>query len=114
MTSSNKDRFYPTVGKSRRSSPGDSQNNHGVFFQTGQGGRTVLPPLSDSFPTSRSPGLCFPRSVRDPSTQNAILLNTVPAYSNPYTQPRSSPNKLGYELNPQALYGAYPATGACE
>ena len=57
MTSSNKDRFYPTVGKSRRSSPGDSQNNHGVFFRTGQGGRTVLPLLSDFFPTSRSPGL---------------------------------------------------------
>ena len=45
---------------------------------------------------------------------NAVLLNTVPAYSNPYTQPRSSPNTLGYELNPQALYGAYLATGACE
>ncbi|KDR75242.1 hypothetical protein GALMADRAFT_540101 [Galerina marginata CBS 339.88] len=92
MTSSNKDRYYTTVGKSRRSSPGDSQNSHGVFFQTGQGGRTVLPPLADSFPTSRFP---------------------VPAsYSNPYTQPRSAPNKLGYDLNPQALYGTYQTTGA--
>ncbi|PPQ77184.1 hypothetical protein CVT25_011030 [Psilocybe cyanescens] len=93
MTSSNKDRFYPTVGKSRRSSPGDSQNSHGVLFQTGQGGRPVLPPLANSHPTSRL---------------------TVPAgYSNPYTQPRSAPNKLGYELNPQVLYGGpYQATGA--
>ena len=111
MTSSNRGCFYPTVGKSRRSSPGDSHTNHGVFFQTGQGGRTVLPPLSDSFPT---PDLCFPRSVIYPSTQNAVLLNAVPAYSDPHTQPRSFPNKLGYELDPQALYGAYPATGACE
>ncbi|KAF8895684.1 hypothetical protein CPB84DRAFT_1256318 [Gymnopilus junonius] len=93
MSSSNKDRYYPTVGKSRRSSPGDSQNSHGVFFQTGQGGRTVLPPLADSFPTSR--------------------LSPVPAnYSTPYTQPRSAPTKLGYDLNPQALYSTYPPTSA--
>ncbi|KAF8973151.1 hypothetical protein BDZ97DRAFT_1912725 [Flammula alnicola] len=94
MTSSNKDRYYSTVGKSRRSSPGgDSHNAHGVFFQTGQGGRTVLPPLADSFPIPRS---------------------TVPAtYSNLYTQPRSTPSKLDYTLNPQTLYGTYQQpTGA--
>jgi len=113
MASSNKAHFYPTVGKSSRSSPGYSQNNHGVFPQT-SGGRTLLPPLSDFFPTSRSPGLFFPYRDRDPSTQNAVLLNTVPAYSRPYTQNRSPPNKLGYDLNPQVVYGAYPATGACE
>ncbi|TFK44420.1 hypothetical protein BDQ12DRAFT_16188 [Crucibulum laeve] len=85
MSSSNKDRYYPSsVGKSRRSSPGDTQSS--VFFQTGQGGRTVLPPLSSAFPTSRFP---------------------VPAtYSNQFTQPRSSPGR--YELNPQALYNQWP------
>ena len=56
MTSSSKDRYFGNVAKSRRSSPGESQNS--VFFQ-GQGGRTVLPPLSDSFPTLRFPGLFF-------------------------------------------------------
>ncbi|KAF9524003.1 hypothetical protein CPB83DRAFT_861914 [Crepidotus variabilis] len=71
MTSSGKDRYYPTVGKSRRTSQGDSQT--AGFFSTGQ----------------------------------------VPSpYSNAYTQPRSAPNKLGYELDPQALYGAYPASNA--
>lgn len=37
MSSYNKDHFYPTVGKSRTSSPGDSQDTHGAFFHTGQG-----------------------------------------------------------------------------
>jgi len=59
MTSSSKDRYFGNVAKSRRSSPGESQSSHNVFFQTGQGGRTVLPPLSDSFPTLRFPGLFF-------------------------------------------------------
>ena len=53
MTSSSKERYFGNVTKSRRSSPGES-----VFFQ-GQGGRTVLPPLADSFPTLRFPGLFF-------------------------------------------------------
>ena len=56
MTSSSKERYFGNVTKSRRSSPGESQNS--VFFQ-GQGGRTVLPPLADSFPTLRFPGLFF-------------------------------------------------------
>jgi len=37
--------------------------------------------------------------------------NPVAVYSNPYTMPR---DKLGNDLNPQALGSAYPATGACE
>jgi hypothetical protein len=57
MSSPRDDRYYGSLGKSRRSTPaGDTQ---GVFFQTGQGGRTVLPPLSSAFPTSRFPGLFF-------------------------------------------------------
>jgi homeobox protein YOX1/YHP1 len=58
------DHYYASVAKSRRSSPGDAQGGmyfqtgHSVF-QTGQGGRTVLPPLSSAFPTSRFPGLFF-------------------------------------------------------
>jgi len=63
--------MYGAVAKTRRSPPGGDSQSSG-FFQTGQGGRTVLPPLSSAFPTSRSPG---------------------PAeYSNAYSQ-RSSPPK---------------------
>lgn len=48
--------MYAPASKTRRSPPGGDSQNSG-FFQTGQGGRTVLPPLSSAFPTSRSPGL---------------------------------------------------------
>ena len=34
----NNDRSYPKVRKTRRSSTRDSQDNHGAFFHTGQGG----------------------------------------------------------------------------
>ena len=115
MTSSNKERYssYSAVGKSRRSSPGDSHSAH-AYFPTGQGGRTVLPPLSDSFPTSRFPGLCSQYNVVDPRSQPVPLMNTVPhTYSTPYTQPRSAPNKLNYDLDTQSLYGAYPTTSTC-
>ncbi|KIK09882.1 hypothetical protein K443DRAFT_82097 [Laccaria amethystina LaAM-08-1] len=88
MSTSNKDRYYSSMGKSRRGSPGDSQGN--VFFQTGQGGRTVLPPLSSAFPTSRFP--------------------VPPTYSSSYTQPRSSPGR--YDLNPQAFYPNQWQTGS--
>ncbi|KAF8894074.1 hypothetical protein BD779DRAFT_974736 [Infundibulicybe gibba] len=75
MSSSRDDRYYTGLGKPRRSPPaGDPQS--GVFFQTGQGGRTVLPPLSSAFPTSRFP---------------------VPTgYSNQYMQPRSSSGRYEY------------------
>ncbi|EDR08211.1 uncharacterized protein LACBIDRAFT_297628 [Laccaria bicolor S238N-H82] len=80
MSTSSKDRYYSSMGKSRRGSPGDSQGSD--FFQTGQVGRTVLPPISPASPTSRFP---------------------VPAtYSSSYTQPHSSPDR--YDLNPQAYY----------
>ena len=69
MTSSSKERYFGNVTKSRRSSPGESQNS--VFFQ-GQGGRTVLPPLADSFPTLRFPGLFFHVVLQRQRTQFAI------------------------------------------
>ncbi|KAF8628873.1 hypothetical protein AX15_003660 [Amanita polypyramis BW_CC] len=82
-TGSRDNRVIASIGK-RRTPPGDVQSS--VFF-TGQGGRTVLPPLSSAFPTSRFP---------------------VPAtYTTPYTQPRSSPGR--YDLNPQAFYGSWPS-----
>lgn len=112
MTSSSKDRYYSTVGKSRRTSQGDSQP--GGFFSTGQGGRTILPPLSDSFPTSRFPGRSSQFYVVDHVAQTDPSLHTVPSsYSNPYTQPRSAPNKLGYDLDAQ-LYGGYQASNASQ
>lgn len=115
MSSSNKERFC-TVGKSRRSSPGDSHSSahHGGFFQAGQGGRPVLPPLSDSFPTSRFSGRFSQCNVVDQPAQPDPLTYTVPApYSTPYNQPRSAPNKLSYDLDHQAIYGAYTNTSTC-
>ena len=58
MTSPRDDRMYGAVAKTRGSPPGGDPQSSG-FFSTGQGGRTVLPPLSSAFPTSRSPGLFF-------------------------------------------------------
>ncbi|KAH7888556.1 hypothetical protein F5I97DRAFT_1935060 [Phlebopus sp. FC_14] len=86
MTSPRDDRVYGTVGKSRRSPPGGDSQSSG-FFQTGQGGRTVLPPLSSAFPTSRSPG---PGS-----------------YSSAYLQPRSSQVKAEHS---SSAYSQWPAS----
>ncbi|KAF4567591.1 hypothetical protein EYR40_006592 [Pleurotus pulmonarius] len=73
------ERFYSSVGKQRRTPPvGDT----GGFFATGQGGRTVLPPLSSAFPTTSR----FP--VPQP-------------FTNQYAQPRSSPGRYDYN---QGLY----------
>ncbi|TFK23661.1 homeobox-domain-containing protein [Coprinopsis marcescibilis] len=90
-TSSSKDRYYTanTLVKSRRSSPGDSQNS--LFsFQTGQGGRTTLPSFHSAFPNLPFPG----------------------PYPNAYTAPRSSPGR-GYDINPQApqFYQSHWPTG---
>ncbi|KAJ7647016.1 hypothetical protein FB45DRAFT_734408 [Roridomyces roridus] len=72
---SNRDDRYYTTHRAR--TPAADQST--VFFQ-GQGGRTLLPPISSAFPTSSSP---------------------VPSHSNPYSQPRSSPNRFEYN---QASY----------
>ncbi|KAF5351799.1 hypothetical protein D9756_007532 [Leucocoprinus leucothites] len=84
MSGSSKEQYYTTgsVGKSRRGSPGEPNS---VFFQ-GQGGRTVLPPISSAFPTSRFPV---------PTTY--------------YTAPRSSPSRL--MLNQSAFYGQWSTAG---
>ncbi|KAF9222560.1 homeobox-domain-containing protein [Gyrodon lividus] len=96
MTSQRDDRVYGTVGKARRSPPGGDSQSSG-FFQTGQGGRTVLPPLSSAFPTSsRSPG---------------------PAnYPNTYSQPRSSPAKAEHSVSAynQWPVSATPTTAASQ
>ncbi|KAG1737672.1 hypothetical protein EDB19DRAFT_1829451 [Suillus lakei] len=70
MTNPRDDRLFSTLSKARKSPPGGDSQNSG-FFQTGQGGRTVLPPLSSAFPTSPS---------------------SVPNYPS-YSQQRSSPGK---------------------
>src|SRR5258708_7401920 len=104
MSSSNKERFY-TV---RRSPAGDS---HAAFFPTGQGGRPVLPPLSDSFPTLRFPGRFSQCNVVDQPAQPDPFTYTVPVpYTTPYTQPRSAPNRLAYDLDQHALYPDYTNT----
>ncbi|KAJ7683242.1 hypothetical protein B0H17DRAFT_42640 [Mycena rosella] len=71
LTMSNRDERYYNTHRAR--SPAADQS--GVFFQTGQGGRTLLPPISSAFPISH-----FPASP----------------HSNQYTQPRSSPGRYDY------------------
>ncbi|KAH7929883.1 homeobox-domain-containing protein [Leucogyrophana mollusca] len=87
MTSQRDDRYYGSLAKARKSPPGGESQSSG-FFQTGQGGRTVLPPLSSAFPTSRSP---------------------VPGNysSNAYLQPRSSQGRSDHSAS---LYGQWPNT----
>ncbi|KAF7376298.1 Homeobox domain-containing protein [Mycena sanguinolenta] len=65
------DRYYNTH---RARTPAADQS--GGFFQTGQGGRTLLPPISSGFPISHFP---------------------VPPHSSQYSQPRSSPGR--YDFN---------------
>ncbi|KAF5370863.1 hypothetical protein D9758_001886 [Tetrapyrgos nigripes] len=85
MSSQRDDHYHYTPPASRpgKSSPlGDPQCSG--FFQTGQGGRTVLPPLSSAFPTS-----CFPGPV---------------SYSNQYTQPRAtSQARFDAQFNPSVF-----------
>ncbi|KAJ7747378.1 hypothetical protein B0H16DRAFT_1421371 [Mycena metata] len=67
------------------------------FFQTGQGGRTLLPPISSAFPISHFP---------------------APPHSNPYSQPRASPGRFDYNQsfnnqwqpnnNPMTTQPAFP------
>ncbi|KAJ7283001.1 hypothetical protein C8J57DRAFT_1297255 [Mycena rebaudengoi] len=79
------DRYYNTH---RARTPSADQS--GVFFQTGQGGRTLLPPISTGFPISRFPGLFF-----------YITRRTVPVHSNQYSQHRSSQTPARYDYNQQ-------------
>ncbi|KAJ3896731.1 hypothetical protein GG344DRAFT_71693 [Lentinula edodes] len=82
MSNSREDRYYASLGKTGKSPPlGDQAQG---FFQTGQGGRTVLPPLSSAFPSSHLP---------------------APTYPNQYTQPRSMPTRYDYN---HALYNQWP------
>jgi hypothetical protein len=74
MSSSGHDRYYGNLSKSRRSSPGEHQH-HSSVFSTGQGGRTVLPPLLSAFPTSRFPGLLF--RVVSKATLNLLASHCV-------------------------------------
>ena len=102
--SSSSDRYFGTsYSKSRRSSPDHSQ---GGFFQTGQGGRTVLPPLSSAFPTSHFPGLCLSSVSTTPRSMAVLCTGPVSSFSSPqsYTQPRSSPSRCDY--NP-AVYNQW-------
>jgi homeobox protein YOX1/YHP1 len=71
MSNSRDDRFHNSYGKARRSPPGaDFQSND--LFQTRQGGRPVLPPISSAFPISHSPGLLFLITVFSCNALNLI------------------------------------------
>ncbi|KAL4080315.1 hypothetical protein V8B97DRAFT_734326 [Scleroderma yunnanense] len=77
MTTPSDDRMYGSVGKTIKSPPGGESQSSG-FFQTGQGGRTVLPPLSSGFRTSHSP---------------------VPGHHYSYPLTRSSPTKAEHSTS---------------
>ena len=105
MSTPRDERYYNSLGKSRRGTPvAESQGS--LFFQ-GQGGRTVLPPISSAFPNSLFPGLFFFQYSSLPSAQ---FVCTVPvSYSNQYTQPRSSPR---YDY--PAVYNQWPSNHPSE
>jgi hypothetical protein len=85
MSTSREDYYYGGMQqpKSRRSPQ---------LFQTGQGGRTVLPPLASVIPTLPSPGLLFDVASCPNVAQYDRSLCTVSAYQtqNVYTQPRAT------------------------
>ncbi|KAJ7500960.1 hypothetical protein B0H11DRAFT_2189299 [Mycena galericulata] len=74
-------RYYNTPGAR---TPAADQS--GVFFQTGQGGRTLLPPLSSAFPTSHFP---------------------VPHHSNQHSQPL--PNRFDYNQQSESYNNQWQA-----
>ena len=53
LTMSSSDRYNNIHSRGRRTPSGDPQSS----FFLGQGGRTVLPPITSAFPTSHFPGL---------------------------------------------------------
>ncbi|KAJ3733554.1 hypothetical protein DFJ43DRAFT_1067685 [Lentinula guzmanii] len=81
MSNSREDHYYPSLGKTGKNS---SLSGDQGFFQTGQGGRTVLPPISSTFPSSHLP---------------------ASSYTHQYTQPRSMPTRYDYN---HALYNQWP------
>ncbi|KAF5322724.1 hypothetical protein D9619_001985 [Psilocybe cf. subviscida] len=87
----NTNKGYPAAPRSRRSPPIDAYGpQHSHFFQTGQGGRTILPPLANRESSSSS---------RPPTVpQNYV--------AHPYNQPRAT------TITPQSLYGYQQSTGA--
>ncbi|KAJ7439693.1 hypothetical protein B0H11DRAFT_2205658 [Mycena galericulata] len=74
-------RYYNTLGAR---TPAADQS--GVFFQTGQGGRTLLPPLSSAFPTSHF---------------------TVPHHSSQHSQPL--PNRFDYNQQSESYNNQWQA-----
>ncbi|KAJ3724830.1 hypothetical protein FB446DRAFT_840622 [Lentinula raphanica] len=81
MSTSREDRYYASLSKTGKSS---SLSGDQGFFQTGQGGRTVLPPISSAFPSSHPP---------------------ASSYNHQYTQPRSMPTRYDYN---HGLYNQWP------
>lgn len=91
---------YGSSGKSPRSSPtGDSG---GSLFQTGQGGRTVLPPLSDAFPTSQFPGR-FSNALTSQCRSDMFCYPAPGSYAGQYHPPRSPSGRHDYSTT-----GTYP------
>ncbi|KAL0956358.1 hypothetical protein HGRIS_002508 [Hohenbuehelia grisea] len=105
MSSSRDDRYY-AVGKPRRTPPvGDSN----AFFPTGQGGRTVLPPLSSAFPTSHFPATSGYHQYAQPrSTQGRYDYNPA-IYSQWNNAPPPVPQSFTYYDNNDPRYGAQPS-----
>lgn len=109
MSSSSKEQYYSTgsVGKSRRGSPGETNS---VFFQ-GQGGRTVLPPISSAFPTSRFPGLLFTSCLETQRTQTFLPYRTqCPRHILLNIRNPARPQADSCSINPLSMANGPPAT----
>ncbi|KAK7005675.1 homeobox domain-containing protein [Favolaschia claudopus] len=101
---SNRDDRYYNTHRARTPAPDQS----GVFFQTGQGGRTLLPPISSAFPISHFPGPP-PHYSQPRSSPNRYDYNQ--SYNNQW-QPNNAPMaapQFGYYDDPRYSQPTYPA-----
>ncbi|KAG2078888.1 homeobox-domain-containing protein [Suillus decipiens] len=109
MTNPRDDRLFSNLSKARKSPPGgDSQNNSG-FFQTGQGGRTVLPPLSSAFPTSPSSVPNYPSYSQQRSSPGKSDHSSSSYGQWPTIAPQHSSYYEHYDRYPQTQYPSYPS-----
>ncbi|KAG1734711.1 uncharacterized protein EDB91DRAFT_583911 [Suillus paluster] len=111
MTNPRDDRLFSSLSKARKSPPGGDSQNSG-FFQTGQGGRTVLPPLSSAFPTSPSSAPNYPSYSQQRSSPGKSDHSTS-TYGQWSSTVPVAPQHSGYyehydRYPPQASYSSYP------
>jgi homeobox protein YOX1/YHP1 len=106
MSNSRDDHYYASqasLGKAGKSSSlGDPAS---ALFQTGQGGRTVLPPISSAFPTSHFPA-SGPYNQFTPRSMQRYEYNNNPALYNQWPGNNQQMNYSYYD--PAASQAYYP------